>query len=383
MSALACSLQHESEHGTRPGLSAEDPRDAERTILPDMLTSVRTSLALGLLALSCSRPHRAPDGFDAGSSDSTATAAVPSCGAGRHLRVHFYDVGQALAALVDLPDGRHVLVDSGGAPRRGCGDGCASSASHLLERLRVDLHDAPIDLLWITHQHADHIGGAPEVLAAFAVGTYVDNGRDSEKAEVRRAHRAAREHGVPLRAVDPRHIDIPFAASDNVKITPVLPSAWPAACAHDANKCSIGLRIDFCASSVLFAGDAEHDEEAIVDAGGPVTLLQVAHHGSETSTTPGFLARVRPKYAVVSAGKPGEGLNLEYCHPRALVIKRLTSVLGGPGSQSLPAFDGERCANARPSDWTEVPTSPRLWATERDGDIVLTTDGEETFTRVE
>jgi competence protein ComEC len=135
------------------------------------------------------------------------------------------------------------------------------------------------------------------------------------------------------------------------------------------------------ASSLWFTGDAEHEEEARLDLRGPVTLLQVGHHGSETSSSPAFLARARPRYAVISAGQAGEGLNRDYCHPRAGIVRRLTSVLGGGGGERLRAFDGERCDRARPDDWVEVPTSDRLWATERDGDIVLATYGDGTFVR--
>jgi len=309
-------------------------------------------------------------------------APAPSCGGGRRLRVHFYDVGQALAALVDLPDGRRVLVDTGDSPRRpGCGEPCASADRHLLDKLRADLHGASVDLLWITHQHSDHIGGAPEVLETFKVGTYVDNGRDARKSEVRRPHLAAEDRGTAVRVVDPDHADAPIPGSTDLKITPILPAAWPPSCSRDPNDCSIALRIDFCASSVLFTGDAEHDEEAMLDPHGRVTLLQVAHHGSETSTTPGFLAKTRPSYAVISAGKPGEGMNADYCHPRAIIVKRLTTLMGGPGPKTLKAFDGDRCANATDADWIDVPTSDHLWATERDGDVVLTTTGDGVFVR--
>jgi competence protein ComEC len=139
----------------------------------------------------------------------------------------------------------------------------------------------------------------------------------NDKAEVRRAHLAARDRGVTMRVVDPDHPLAPLASSSTVKLRAVVPAAWPARCDIDPNECSIGLRIDFCSSSILFTGDAEHDEEALLDLGGPVTLLQVAHHGSDTSTTPGLLAKAKPTYAVISSGKPGEGLNREYCHPRA------------------------------------------------------------------
>ncbi len=145
--------------------------------------------------------------------------------------------------------------------------------------------------------------------------------------------------------VDPDHTEVPIPSSPDVKLTAIVPPAWPPACSHDPNECSIALRIDFCSSSVLFTGDAEHDEEAALDLHGPVTLLQVAHHGSETSTTPGFLMkRDSRRYAVISAGKPGQGKNADYCHPRAIIVKRLTTLTGGPGSKTLQAFDGVRCS---------------------------------------
>lgn len=307
---------------------------------------------------------------------------TPTCAGAQLLRAHFYDVGQGLAVLLDLPDGHHVMVDTGdSATRSGCGDVCAVAERHVLDRLRADLAGAPIDVLWITHPHSDHVGAAADVLGSFAVGLFVDNGRDPHKAEVVRAHRAAREHGVPVRAVDPEHPEWPGPAFAGVTLRPLLPPRWPHACAHDENECSIALRVDFCASSILLTGDAEHAEEVELQGLGPVTLLQVGHHGSATSTSPAFLTRTHPKYAVISVGKPGEGLNAGYCLPRALVVQRLTRVLGGAGVGTLPAFDGDRCEGSAPSDWTAVPTSDRLWATDCDGDVVLTTRGDGVFER--
>jgi len=290
------------------------------------------------------------------------------------MAVHFYDVGQGLAALVDLPDGRHVLFDAGDVPSR-------SVRGALVDKLRADLRGAPIDLLWISHPHADHVGGAPAVLDAIAVGAFADNGRDAARPEVAAARRAAARHGVPVYTVDPEHRQVPLAGAAGVKLTAVVPAAWPRACQGDANECSLGLRIDFGQSSVLFTGDAEHDEETKLEPLGPVTLLQVGHHGSETSTSPALLARTRPEYAVISAGRPGEGRNRDYCHPRAAIVRRLTRVLGGPPGPALVAFDGERCDRATPDDWEAVPASARLWALERDGDVTLVTAGDGVFER--
>jgi competence protein ComEC len=324
--------------------------------------------------VACSRPRGTGSAY-------VPEAEVPaSCGDGRAMTVHFYDVGQGQAVLVELPDGRHVLVDTGDEPRRsGCGEACAASSAHLVSSLRADLRGAPIDLLWLTHPHSDHIGGAPLVMEAFPVREYVDDGRDTSRAEVQRARRAAAEHGVAMHVVEPGNAQVPLASSPDLRFRAVVPGAWPPACAHDPNECSIGLRIDDCASSVLLLGDAEHEEEALLDPGGPVTLLQVAHHGSETSTSPAFLSRARPRYAVISAGKAGEGMNREYCHPRAIVVRRLSRVLGGETTRTLTSFDGDRCDRATPADWVAVPASERLWATERDGDVVLTTVGDGIF----
>jgi competence protein ComEC len=344
------------------------------------MASTRTVLLAAALLGACSKPPS--HGATGAMPDAAPSLAAQDARAGT-MTVRFYDVGQALAVLVELPDGRHVLVDTGDDARRsGCGPACAAASGHLLDALRSDLRGAPIDLVWITHPHSDHVGGAAAVLESFPVRAYVDDGRETNRPEVRRARRAAEARGVPVHVVDPGHAQVPLASSGDVRVRAVLPPAWPPACARDANECSIGLRIDDGASSVLFTGDAEHEEEATLDTLGPVTLLQVAHHGSETSTSPAFLARTRPSYAVISAGRPGHGMNREYCHPRAIVVKRLSRALGGAPATAIGAFDGVRCDRATPEDWVWLPASERLWATERDGDVVLVTRGDGVFRRV-
>jgi competence protein ComEC len=251
-----------------------------------------------------------------------------------------------------------------------------------LSSLAKDLAGAPIDLVWITHPHSDHLGGAPELLERFVVRAWVDNGRDLDRPTVARARAAAEGKGVHVRVAAPGAPFAPLAPeTPGVRVTPVLPAAWPKSCDKDANDCSIALRVDYCASSVLFVGDAEAEEEALLDPG-PVTLLQVGHHGSDTSTSPAFLAKTTPRYAVISSGRPGEGMNATYCHPRRATVERLAHVVSpdAPGG-TLRAFDGGACKGAGPEAWRDVPVPGSLWATARDGDVVLVTRGDGTFVR--
>ncbi len=308
--------------------------------------------------------------------------APTTCG-GAPLTVKFYDVGQGLAVLVHLPDGRRVLVDTGEMPKRpGCGP-CEAWSARLLDELGRDLDGSPLDTLWITHQHADHNGNADAVLRDHAVARYIDNGTRTDNERVKAIHTIAAARGVAYRVVSPETPESPWPRSRELRLTPVVPPAWPANCERHPNDCSIGLRIDYCHTSVLFTGDAEAKAEQAMPIE-PVTLLQVAHHGSRTSTTPGFLERAQPQYAVISSAKRGEGTNATYCHPVAETVERLNATLGdvpAPGTaDGLWAFVGTRCSARREEDWAEVPTSRRLFSTARDGHVTLTSTGDGTFT---
>ena len=91
-------------------------------------------------------------------------------------------------------------------------------------------------------------------------------------------------------------------------------------------------------------GDLEADAERRLVAGGliePADVLKVAHHGSRTSTTEGFLAAVRPSLAVISSGAGNR-----YGHPSPKVLARLRG------------------------------TDTQVLRTDRGGGVIITTDGE-------
>lgn len=305
-----------------------------------------------------------------------------SCDEGDPMTVRFYDAGQALAALVTLPDGRHIMVDAGEAPdRAACGAPCMAWHRRVREGLARDLGQDTVEMMWITHQHSDHLGGVPGLAQIARPAHYVDNGTDLTTSGVKKARAAATAAGAAVHVVDPSSPALPMQGDERVTLTPVLPAQWPSDCTKAPNDCSIGLRIDYCRSSVLFVGDAEAKLEAAWSAE-DVDLLQVGHHGSDTSSTQRFIDEVQPDYAVVSCGDRAEGTNKTYCHPRLETVDRLTRALGGPGGSTVEAFDGSvTCKKAGSDHWTSTTASDRLWFTSRDGDVVLVTTGDGVFAR--
>jgi beta-lactamase superfamily II metal-dependent hydrolase len=308
--------------------------------------------------------------------------AAARCG-GAPLSVTFYDAGQALAALVTLPDGRHILVDAGEDPQRaGCGAVCRGWHARVVAGVTADLHGDALDLVWITHPHSDHHGGLPGLAANVDIRHYVDNGQAPQTAGVQRARAAARQAGATLSVVEPGHTQIPLPNSDQVQLRAVVPDKWPVRCERHPNDCSIGLMVTYCASTVLMVGDAEAACEGAWDVG-DVDLLQVGHHGGDTSSTAQFIDRVRPEYAVISSADRGEGTNRTYCHPRKATVERLTAMTGGPGSGEVAAYDSERpCTKGLDDNWDSTATSDHLWLTSRDGTVTLQTTGDGTFVRI-
>jgi competence protein ComEC len=304
------------------------------------------------------------------------------CGDGAAMRVHFYDVGQALAVLVELPTGELVMFDAGESPTRaGCGKVCAEWHERLLTQLSKDVAGRPVTLLWVSHPHSDHIGGLVGVLRNETVSVYADNGTGRESATVKAALAAVAEEGARVELASRGLPAEVLKANDGLSVVGITPNDLGAAhCKKNPNNCSVGLRIDYCASSVLLVGDAEDEEEAELDVGGAVTLLQVGHHGSETSSSTSFLGKVKPKWAVVSSGARDEGTNRTYCHPRAGAVTRLTEVMGD-ATGTVTAFTGTSCSQAQSSEWAETSSSSRLFFTTRDGRVTLVTTGDGKFVR--
>jgi competence protein ComEC len=215
------------------------------------------------------------------------------------LRVTFLDVAQGDAALVDLPDGRAMLVDAGGLVGSPVDVGERVLAPVLRARRR-----ARLEAFVLSHPHPDHALGAIRGLARVDVARAWDTGQGEAEhagAFYTGALATARARGARLER--PGEL-CGHHAFGGAEVDVIAPCPGPDA-SRGPNDNSFVIRISYGARSFLFVGDAEHaEEEGLLRAGANVRadVLKVGHHGSRTSSSPGFVAAVAPRLAVISSG---------------------------------------------------------------------------------
>ncbi len=230
------------------------------------------------------------------------------------LKITFLDVGQGDAAVVESPSGKVMLIDTGGLLHNGDTEGRKVVAPFL--RSEGINH---IDAILLSHPHADHIGGAADILDRFPVDEIIDNGQDSEVPLVAKILKEAHDHGtVYHRATRGELLDF----GDGVHVEVLEPSGNTSM--QSENDASLIVKIEYGSTSCLLTGDAEAGEEDKLEKTGDLLksdVLKVGHHGSHTSTTADFLNAIHPKIAIISVGAH----NL-YGHPSIEVLDRLKGI---------------------------------------------------------
>ncbi len=223
------------------------------------------------------------------------------------LNVYFLDVGQGDAILIESPTGGRVLIDGG--PNR-------KVLSELGEVLPFG--DRRIDVVIETHPDLDHINGLVEVLRRYNVGAFIQSGVESSNEVDDLVDKILDEKGIrEIVAKRGMSLDLGGGAVLQILFPNTDVSSW------ETNEATTVSKLTYGESSFLFTGDSTKRVEYILLGLGEEALdadvLQVGHHGSDTSTGPLYIKAITPDYSVISSGN-----NNRYGHPHKVTLDTLS-----------------------------------------------------------
>jgi len=234
--------------------------------------------------------------------------------AGSNLKVYFLNVGQGDAEYIKTPGGGDILIDGG------------PDQSVLNELGKVmDFGDREINLMILSHPHADHLTGLLEVMKRYKIDKVWETGVEYPSSTYDSFKNEIKNQNIPdkkVKAGDEENFGevkisvlYPFTSLEN------LPAGRQVKKIDNVNNASQVDRLEYKNFSVLFTGDAEKEVLGqLLDKNIHVTVLKVDHHGSTTGITEEFLKVVRPAIAVIEVGAKNT-----YGHPASSTINLLKS----------------------------------------------------------
>ena len=231
--------------------------------------------------------------------------AKPKAATTQELQVYFLDVGQGDAEYIKTPDGSDILIDGG-------------PDNSVLDQLGkvMSFSDREINLVILSHPHADHLTGLIEVLQRYKVNEVWQTGVEYPSATYNTFKNEIQNQNILNKYVVAGEIK----NFSDVKIEVITPlSSLEKKSIDNVNNASIVNRLEYNKFSVLFLGDAETEiQKKIAKDMKVATVLKTGHHGSKNGTIEEMLAIIRPAIAVISAGK-----NNKYGHPHAEALNLL------------------------------------------------------------
>jgi competence protein ComEC len=258
---------------------------------------------------------------------------LPPAGISGTLIIRLFDLGPTLGGGGDailITDSTasgmaHVLFDAGPAGPDGSQPGFVAQR---LTQLGIDT----LQILLLTHAHADHFLGMPPVLNDLVVRRFYYNGEVRNLTSYNNvlSVASARAESVTI-VTDTLHDALGWGGTRLITLPP-----WPDSLAHPSpsgtalNDASLGVRLDRGTFSMFFTGDGEvrannRWRTLFPSLSGNVRALKVGHHGANnaifddgtggTSFTSTWLQHTAPQLAVISAN----GVS----HPRVRALSRL------------------------------------------------------------
>ena len=230
------------------------------------------------------------------------------------LHVSILDIGQGDAILIQTPNRQDILIDGGPSPQ----------AIGLELGRKLPFWDRTIDLVILTQPQADHVAGLIEVLQKYKVQQVIEPGITYSSATYQQWFKLVSDNEIKR---ETGHEGQEINLGNGIKIEVLHPSSpLLQDTSDDIDNNGMVLRLSWNKVSFLLTADIGREAEWYLiaqRANLKSTVLKVAHHGSQTSTSPQFLAIVNPEVAAISVGA-----NNRFGLPNSEVLDRLTERVG-------------------------------------------------------
>lgn len=227
------------------------------------------------------------------------------------LHIVFCNVGQGDATLIRSPAGKYILIDAG--PDRRVLD-C------LKQYMPIGKHD--IDLVILTHPHADHFLGMFDIIRHYTVKRVANEDISNNTTEFKslltlldqnqisyqrlyKNDQYISDSGLIIKALGPTKEFVKQTSPDGM-------------IAESGEFASLILHIKYKDFDLLITGDAQANQLTKDSTGlKNIEVLQVPHHGSKTGLSKDLVKRLNPDLAVISVGKN------RYGHPTKEILSLL------------------------------------------------------------
>lgn len=221
-------------------------------------------------------------------------------------RIHFINVDQGDSILIEN-NNFNILIDSG-----------PNTAKDTLISYLKKYKIKKLDYLIASHPHEDHIGSMDDIVNKFYIEEFIMPKVLSTDKNFSNLVNALKSKGLTIRNIN-NNLKIQLSEDNYIDFL------WTGDISDDnLNNHSIVIKYINKNTSFLFTGDMEEEVENILLSSKKSlesTVLKVAHHGSKTSSSKGFLSKVNPRIAVISCG-----MGNDFGHPHKNTLKALENL---------------------------------------------------------
>lgn len=310
---------------------------------------------------------------------SPAASAQRKAESSANLKIYVIDVEGGQATLIVTPEHQSLLVDAGWAGFNG------RDAERILQAAKLAGIDR-INFLLITHYHADHVGGVPQLAARIPIDNFLDHGPDVEKnadarelysdymkATQKGRHRVVKPGDtIPLRGVKAvvvaaagRHLEQPLAGAGQAN--PYCSETKPMEPDPSENAQSSGIVLTYGKFRFVDLGDLTWNKEIALmcpaNRLGRIDLFLASHHGESISNSKALVWALEPRATIIDngakkGGTPEAWKRIHEAPGREQIWQLHYAEAAGQQANIRPQYIANRSGHPDEGHYLEVSANP-------------------------